>query len=414
MSQSLSRRIARAASVALLGTLLLFAGTLGWRAERSAAAVAASGANAPARPAPRLHYQPALTAGAGALWQVGADPALARDNFRHVLDTRPLYGPAWLHLADLEARLGNGAAALDYADRARELWPSRRILLWDIARFYIEQNAMQRAFETYVSLLRVNPGSAQSVLNLLLKRGVPRASIAEKLLAAWPGHEVETYQMFTRLFREALRARDPAMLRALWLALDAERRGEDPYAAYMIGTGYQEGRPEWVCEAWIARVGGRPCFNTLVNGDFESRELDSDRGWQLREYAGYSAEVDRDGRLQIRFSGTHNVNLRTPQQRVPLRGSGSLALVGRWRGEQITTRSGVFLQVIVMCADARHSFSTDDRYKSWDWQAFRLVFDYDERCHTATVRVRRGSTNALDNKIGGTVWLDDLRLEPQA
>ena len=414
MDQSLSRRIARMASSGLLGAMLLFAGTLAWRAEHSADAVAAAPGDAPARPAPRLHYQPALTAGATALWRVGADPVVARDNFRHVLDTRPLYGPAWLHLADLEARLGNRQAALEYADRARELWPSRRILLWDIARFYVEQRALQRAFDTHLPLLRANPGSATNVLNLLLKLGVPRSTIAEKLLDPWPGHETETYRMFTRLFREARRVSEPAMLRAFWLALDEKRRGEAPYAAYMIETGYRQGRSEWVCEAWIARVGGRPCFNTLVNGDFESRELDEDRGWQLREYPGYNAQVDRDGRLRIRFSGTHNVKLRTPQQRVPLRDSGTLALVGRWRGEAVTTRSGVFVQIIVMCADGRHYHSTDDRYGSWDWQGFRLAFDYVESCHTATVGVRRGSTSALDNKIDGTVWLDDLRLEPQA
>ena len=45
------------------------------------------------------------------------------------------------------------------------------------------------------------------------------------------------------------------------------------------------------------------------------------------------------------------------------------------------------------------------------WQEQDIEFTVPQDCHAVVVRLRRRPSHRFDNKISGTLWIDDFKLE---
>jgi len=54
---------------------------------------------------------------------------------------------------------------------------------------------------------------------------------------------------------------------------------------------------------------------------------------------------------------------------------------------------------------------SDPRRASWPWAPFSIEFDAPEGVNLLTLRLRRNKTDALDNLLSGSIWLDGIEIK---
>lgn len=397
--------------------VLVYLASLEWRAERFSQRL--SGAAPVARdglvPPPLMEGPLRRMVRAPAPFE--ADPATTRATLREALNLRPLYAPTWLDLAELEHRLGNADAAAGYATHARRLWPAHPGLSWRVVEFHVRTGATHSALEALRDYWRLVPHHGARVLALAsrLERDPHRLYQAVVPEPMPPGTDAGYHP---RQFQDyARRSRDARMAIAGWRSAPRAFREDHAQALRFIDFMLTMGRITESVDAWRELTGAATVSATIHNPGFESPLLGGGFGWRAHDPAGAAVAVDaghsRSGRhsLRVEFDGTDNLNFHHLRQTLVIEPGARYRLVGWWRGEEITTRSGVFVDIRSLDAEANTHARTADRYGSWDWQPFELEFETPPDAALAELRVRRAPTDALDRRIEGRVWFDDLALE---
>lgn len=400
-----------------LAGLLLYGGTLPYRVERYVEGL--NSGTIPLETAKdfRLSYEPSLVAARLMMQRGGFDADRIRGHLEHALRSRPLYAPAWLDLAALEFSVGNRAAALLHAERAHSLWPTRRRHLWRLGQLYLRMGEQEKALQVIGDYLVTDPAQTQRVLITLLKLGIARQDIAAGVARPSLDLPERHDRALITAMRYAQKQRDIELAEALWSHLPQRLKAREEVAAPALALAATMGETESFCRFWQEATNDRVCFNQVYDGEFQlAPEMGYGRGWRINNRAqGVETTVeDIDGNrvLVIRFAGTDNVNYFHTRQWVPIRGASKLVLSGRWRGDDVTTRSGVMVGARQMCADKdRYRAITGPKYGAWDWRDFSAEIDVGEACPFLEIYVSRRPTKALDRNIAGTVFIDDLQME---
>ncbi|MGK7294633.1 MAG: hypothetical protein ACNS61_02255, partial [Candidatus Wenzhouxiangella sp. M2_3B_020] len=157
----------------------------------------------------------------------------------------------------------------------------------------------------------------------------------------------------------------------------------------------------------------------IANGGF-SRPLGEAMGlnWRADRLPG-SVTVERDetetwsepASLRITFGGKDNVHLAAPSVRIPVDPGQRYRLSGHWRAEALTTRSLPYLY-LAGANGLRERIPVP--VAEYDWEDWELEFTAPQDARLVTLSLRRNRTDNFDRNIDGTLWLDDVRLEPIA
>src|SRR5690606_16270953 len=108
--------------------------------------------------------------------------------------------------------------------------------------------------------------------------------------------------------------------------------------------------------------------------------------------------------LAVVFDGSENLNYYHARQPVVVEPNARYRLEGAWQGRDITTRSGIFIDIRTLDAEDNTYARNDARYGSWDWQPLNIEFETPADASLAELRIRRAPTEALDSKIAGQAW----------
>jgi hypothetical protein len=324
---------------------------------------------------------------------------------------RPLYAPAWVDLAQLLAREGHDTQAKHYFTVARKLWPTRARLLWRTAMSQITVGHDDDALRTLSAYLSIHPDKAGQVLTMARRLQTDPELLVQALDAGLPSSRINK-----NILTSALRLKDTALATAAWNASPDEVKRDPkaalPYLQHLIS----EHRAEAAKAAWRVLT-NTEATDTIFNPSFEGPLINGGFGWRTRKAAG--AIIDRDCRvyfhgacsLKVQFEGTDNVNFHHVSQIIPVVPGRSYRISGHWRGENVSTRSGVFMEAFTVSADRRHA-RIPDKIKSWRWQPFALEIAVPSNAEFLELRVRRDQTDALDRIIAGAVWFDAITLTP--
>lgn len=400
--------------LAVLALCWVYAGAQGWLSQRAAAASDAAGPDA-------------VTMFSG--WDGEADLIRARSlmaNARYeprevtrLLNAssryRPLYAPVWIDLAENAYRRQDPELALAYIRLARDLWPHRALLLWRIALLQIKLGRQDDALVSLADYWRANPKDTAKVMALARRLEPQPQRLLRRLFDAAPRRDIEPAFYRRQLFLFARSLGDPDFSFALWEQLPDGLRRDATYLYPLIELMLDKGRYQLAGQIWRQLYGGSD-DNALHNGTFEQELLKGGLGWRANDGAGY--RIERDARvvyhgafsLHIAFDGTENVQLNGLSQIVIAEPGRHYRLTGYWRGEDISTRSGVFVQMQTLDGERRVVERNEPRWGSWRWQAFEFDLQMPEDAHLLQLSVRRRQTSALDKLLAGDVWLDDLKL----
>ncbi len=327
---------------------------------------------------------------------------------------RPLHAPTWLDYADWLKSRGEVEQAARLTDQGRALWPGRPRLLWRAALLQLELGDFERAFEALRDYWAVEPGDGVRALGLMRRLRPEPETLANVARTAWESGVTEPLVYQRQVLALASGTGDQTLAAALWARLDDTARADEnllfPYLRLLIeGHHY-----DTLDRVWEQVTGAPP---GLYNGDFERPLMNGGLGWRYRS-EGEGFRVDRrqerafgdSHAIRIEFAGTHNVNFHHLSQLMRVRPGQPYRLSGYWAGHELTTRSGVFVELYTVDSEQRARVRLEPRWGTWTRERFELDIEVPDTAHLLAVRVRRRATDALDRLIGGTLWLDDLTL----
>ncbi|MEO8663312.1 MAG: tetratricopeptide repeat protein [Bryobacteraceae bacterium] len=186
------------------------------------------------------------------------------------------------------------------------------------------------------------------------------------------------------------------------------------YTNYLLA----QGEVEMAARAWAAATPDSfKAGSELYNGSFETEFSGSMLDWIIRPVDG--ATISRDTTLaaagstslRISFDGTRNVDFAHATQMVWLK-AGSYRLRGTIHTSEVTTDQGVGLRIF----DPKHPAGLD----AWTlavagsegWKRVECQFQVPAGNPPLAIQVVRRASERIENKIRGTVWVDDLRITP--
>ncbi len=318
----------------------------------------------------------------------------------------PIDARQWLDLAHLHARNGDSEAVGRSLEKAHASQPYNRSTLWRAAQIALRTGNQTLAEQHFRQWLDHRPTDTGRALFTGSRWIADAGELLDRMLP--PGRE---YLMEAMKFAEA--ENDTALAVAVWERLEPKPGLDDSTFLNFLEQLLTGGEVAWALALWSKQD---PHFDGtgIANGSF-SRPLGPSLGlnWRTR-FAPAAVRIERDtehffsapASLKIEFNGKQNVNLNHPQIRVAVEPGRRYKLTGMWRAKGLTTRS---LPVFRLNTPGRESLRVPKQ--NFDWQPWVLEFTSADR-NLALLSLRRTQTDAFDRNIGGTLWLDDFRLEP--
>jgi len=318
----------------------------------------------------------------------------------------------------------------------------------DLGEAFLEAGQKEEARDCYGQVLALAPRSAPFLLrvaNFYFQIGENKEAlpITARILTLIPDYDSVIFSEYARLVdhvEDVLRYGLPEDRRAAesWLQFliqagrldDAQRtwdwvagRGyaNDALAGEFVEFLIRQGHPDSAASAWARYLGTRSadyCKSTyLFNGGFESEPAQSPFDWNFARTQG--VEVSRDlttawaGKysLRISFAGTQNLDFAAASQLAFVE-PGPYRFHAFIRSEGLTTDQGIRFRISDAEVPARLDVIFGHFTGTRPWSGVEHNFVVSPKTRLLQVQVIREPSLQFDNKVGGTAWIDELRLEP--
>jgi len=349
-----------------------------------------------------------------------ADLPRAISNYQRATAIAPGSAEYWLDLAEARETALQVAEAEQAFRRARQAYPLSADVAWRFGNFLLRQNRQDEAFQKIHEALSAQP----SLTALAISRCWQSTQDIERILKLALPAEPETYWGTIDFLVEA---REPGAAMVVWDRLMASNPSfphQRPFRLQdmLIETGHAaDARRVWQQSLSAAGVPRGPQLDgSLVwNGGFEQDLLNGGLSWRFRPVAG--AELSFDGRvahsqgrsLRVVFDGTRNVDFQQPWQYLVVEPNTRYRLSVYFRTEGVTTSSAIRLELEeTHFGDALQA--TPNLSGTQPWAPSEAEFTTGADTQLVRLVLRRRPSPKLDNKISGTIWMDDVSLVPLA
>ncbi len=300
---------------------------------------------------------------------------------------------------------------------------------WRLANLLLRQGNLDEAFEEIATAVDLEPQLVEPAVVLLLKSGVA----SDRVEGLLPEDRIASLRLMRTMLSllnrpgsvPAVGAGYDSLLNTLWPRLLAD---PDPVTV-VEGRAYvdrllRSGHLPKARQAWLdlTRVNGAfdadfgEGSNLVWNGNFGSEPLGTPLGWRIDRSATFAAERalgqgrGNSSALKIEFLGTENLSFSHVSQQLILEPEAAYRLTAVLRSEELTTDQGVFIEVYSRDPNGR-LVSTEPVLGSTDWTLFEAEFTMPEGSGLAMIRLRRLSSQQIDNRLRGKVFLDSVKIE---
>ena len=333
------------------------------------------------------------------------DAADAARYFRQAVREKIFYMDAWLKLAQVEIVLGR-------QDQARSILKYSDALTRNVFRWKWDQ-----------ILLANELGMEDLVfhnINFLVKHGKKLQDAFQVLDTLMGGNAVrsvkeldtENLTVFLEWLMRWGRVDDAEFV---WDRIaETGLQNEDIRSKYVH---FLVGKKQVIRAAEIYRAGGgsvdgltNPGFEDEISGrGFDWRYSANNKGkWTIRRTLfGASSGTHC---LKIMFEGKENISFAHLYQVVPVDPMTDYRMTYAWRSRDLTTDQGPFVDIYGYDCSGFYS-KGPMMLGTHNWREQEIEFTVPEDCRALVVRLHRRSSRRFDSKIGGTLWLDDFKLE---
>ncbi len=338
----------------------------------------------------------------------------ARSLVEAAIGERFFYPLAWELRSEIAFRQGDSVSALAFANQAQNLWPYQAWWLWRMAMLRMRIQDEEGSVDTMKQYLEIYSADSYKVLAVARRFDYPPDELLDKMS---PSENPEAREVFLlRAMTIGLRAKDVGLGSAVWGKLSTTQRKDRRFANLYFNLLMQQKKWDIAKKAWNDLTN---LDSAIYNSGFDSDLIDFGFGWRIARNKGVVASRDStvgykdDTSLKVEFNGTENMTYwGAAHQTFPVDKNKRYRLEVYWRGENISTRSGVFFDAIQIGDKSQFFGRVSPRFGSWKWSPVSIEFETNDKTEFVRFSVRRNKTTALDSLISGRVWFDDVRLIP--
>ena len=359
----------------------------------------------------------------GRYWQYNlenADLDLAVAAYRKALSVNPQSADAWLDLGASYEASGKLREAGDAFANAERVYPLSAQVAWSYGNFLLRQGELAAAFteihravaadphrggEAFSRCIRVEPD-----IDKVLDRVIPpsRDVYLQIVDTLAEGNQVADA---LRVWNRLVLLRPQLQLRSIRPLVDALRGAKDPQAASRVWS-------QAAALSGYANLSDLP-GSVLWDGGFESGETGQTYTWNFAPNAhgvqiGVQSQEKHSGAraLRVTFDGRSNPSFRDACHLGTVEPSTSYRFSAWVRARDLSTDQGVHF--VIAGPGGAAALATKDVLGTTDWQQITADWASPAGSREVTVCLARLQSDQSDNKIRGTLWLDDVALVPVA
>jgi tetratricopeptide (TPR) repeat protein len=331
----------------------------------------------------------------------------------------PRSADLWMELADAYETSGDPVRAQEAYERAQANYPISSEVAWRYGSFLLYQGKFPDGYSEIRRALSVDPSLASSAISECWQSDPNVASILDKVLPA----KSEYYRSAIDFFLSQ-NLPDPAL--AVWkrqgtLGLPVTMPDTIPLVDTLIDEDrIAEARQTWHQALEAANWPHDPSKDgsLVFNGGFEHEIANG--GYDWRKIAVSGARFDFDSltahsgsrSLRIQFEGTVNLDFHNLFQVIPVESGTPYHFSAYLRTEGISTDHGIGFEIF----DPRHpsqvQLLTSEIVGTNPWTLVQADLVAGSDTHFLKIALRRIPSWKFDNKLSGTVWVDDVALTP--
>jgi hypothetical protein len=331
----------------------------------------------------------------------------------------PRSADLWMELADAYQTSGDAARAREAYAKAQESYPISAEVAWRYGSFLVYEGAYSEGYTEFRRALSVDPTLATDAISECWQSSGSVVPILDNVLPRKSGYYIDAMNFFL-----SQNLTEPAL--AVWNrrqelnlpvkmsetvplvdALIAEDRLADAQRTWSDGLdGTNWGRDEVENRSLVMNSGFE---RHIANGGFDWREIAIDGvRFNFDNFLPHSGSRS----LRIQFDGTKNLDFQNLFQLVPVKPGTRYHFSAYLRSQAISTDHGVHFEIL----DAKHPVElqvvTPDAIGTTPWILQQTDFVTRPNTHLLRISLRRIPSWKFDNKLGGTVWVDDVALTP--
>jgi len=359
----------------------------------------------------------------GRYWQYNLenpDTPRAVQNYLAALTLNPASADARLDLATAYEAEGNFPAARDAFLNARKAYPLSAEGAWRYGNFLLRQGELESAFREMRRAVETDPRHGAEAFSRSLRAEPDIDKILAQVLPPLSGVYLDVIrdQVNEGNADNALKVWDRltslhphSSLPDLFSLVDllrAKQRVSDAVRVWQRASEF----------AGLSNLGD-PVDSVLWDGGFESGIAGGGFAWSIPQDSP-DVQVRRDTRekhsgnysLRLTFAGRSNVNFMGVCHYTPVQPLTSYQLSAWVRPQGLSSDQGVRLHVQGISASGVSKAITAEIHGTAPWTQIETAWSSGKDDKQAMVCLVRFPSDQPDNKIQGTVWVDDVALVP--
>jgi len=335
--------------------------------------------------------------------------------FARATELEPRKAALWLDLALAEDEAGNLIESERDFLRARDLFPRSPAVNYSLGAFYLRQGRSEEALAALQIAIEGDAEVRPDAFGLVAGAGLPANGVLAKMAPA--DHDILLAYLDSLAAEGAL---DDAAL--VWNRLH-ELGPVQPAEAFqyvqalITAQRASEARAVWADVAPAGAISStRNTGNLIYNGSFESPILEGGLDWHVLAVPGAYVELDssvvHEGTqsLRIDFDPPGNIAYHHVLQFVPVEPDTEYEFSAYFRAKGVLSDSGPRFELTDEANPQRLDILTSDVRETTPWTEVRSTFRTSPQTHILIVSIVRLASQSFDDRIGGTVWVDDVSL----
>lgn len=339
--------------------------------------------------------------------------------YQRATEANPQSDRYWMDLADAYEASGQTARAREAFNKAQSFHPISSDVAWRYGNFLLRQGNDSEAFAEIRRALLTDPNLTTQAVSECSKARNDLAGILAEILPPKNQYYLAALQYFVSqhqidaalsVWDQLLRLKQPFQITQILLLVN-ELIGEQD-----VEGGLRVWRQALAATGW--QQDEDRSSSLVFNGGFEHDVLNGGFDWREVPVSGAAFSVDTSAThggaraLRIVFDGSTNVDFQNLWQFSPVEPNQHYHFTAYLRTEQISTDSGVRFAIYDAFHPAATQILTSDLVGTHPWSLVEKDLVTGPETHSLVISLRRVSTWKFDNKLSGTVWVDDVSLVP--
>lgn len=329
------------------------------------------------------------------------------------LKRNPLQGGCWLDLSNVYKLQGKTNKAGEAIKRAVAINPKNSEIIWEAGLFFLMNDNIEDALENFKKFIILKPEAQQIVYDLLYKLSISSDNIIANLLP----NDIQYYKKYLLYLISTERTEDAEKVWKYFNNQNADEKVILKYTDFLISKHFYD-RAKEIWNKFVAikfKKNLNESDTEIWNNSFELEMLRGGFDWRINETKGVDIYIDRDihihgeRSLGIDFDGTENLGIVIASQVVPIIPRSSYKFKANIKTNKLTTTNGVYFNISGHdCNElnVRSEVITGTNF----WKELSFDFKVPDKCNALNIMLRRDKSQKLDNKISGSVWIDQVYL----